>query len=681
MSAHIVLLRGLSVAPWDLRPHERLTGEYRVSVLVAPGNLYSTSELKLERRPVRTLSALVPGETLGRLAARGAGERFVGLARALAGADIVHAAELGNWYSAQAAALKRRLGFKLVVTAWETLPLLDAYRNVRTRPYARSVLAQTDRFLATTERAREALLLEGAPAGRIVVNPPGVELERFAAAREARPPADGSHLILSAGRLVWEKGHQDVLRALALLRVRGRVDVRALIVGEGPEGARLRELAANLGLAERVEFRASVPYDEMPAVYARASCLVLASIPVRFWEEQFGMVLAEAMAGHLPIVASSERRDPGGRRPACAVRRARRLGRPGRRARARSARRRARCAAGAAGGPPAAVLGRGGRRAPARDLRRAARADAMTADVVIVTWRSGERVLGCLERLAAQQPPARTFVVDNASGDGTIERVRERFPAVQTIELAENRGFGAGVNAGASAGDGEAIVLVNDDVEIVDGCIEALLAPLRADARCAMVAGMTTIPGSDAVDGFGIELDVTLAAYNRLRHRAPHEPHGRLAMPSGGLAAYRRAAFEQVGGFDERLFAYGEDVDLGLRLRIAGWTAAEAPAARGIHEGGASVGVGSPRQRELFGFARGFVLARYGVVHTRAAWRALLVEALVVGWAAARHRTLLPLRARVRGYRAARGERLRAPSDAIEQSISLAAALGRLRER
>lgn len=305
MSAHIVLLRGLSVAPWDLRPHERLADEYRLSVLVARRNLYSTSELALEQRRVRTLSGLVPGDRLSQLATRAAGERFLDLGAQLRDADIVHTAELGNWYSAQAAGLKRRLGFKLVVTAWETLPLRDAYRNVRTRPYARSVLAEADRFIATTERAREALLLEGAPAERIVVNPPGVDLGRFAAAREARPPQDGSHLILSAGRLVWEKGHQDLLRALALLRLRGRRDVRALIVGDGPEGRRLRELAANLGLGEVVEFRASVPYDEMPGVYARASCLVLASIPVRFWEEQFGMVLAEAMAGHVPVVAST----------------------------------------------------------------------------------------------------------------------------------------------------------------------------------------------------------------------------------------------------------------------------------------------------------------------------------------------------------------------------------------
>lgn len=300
-----MLLRGLSVAPWDLRPYERLAPDYRVSVLVAAGNLYGTSALELERRPARALSDMLPGGAVGRLATRALGERFLDLSRGLQGADIVHAAELGNWYSAQAARLKAELGFRLVVTAWETLPLRDSYRNVRTRPYARAVLAAADRFLAATERAREALLLEGAAPERIVVCPPGIDLERFAAAREARPPADGSHLILSVGRLVWEKGHQDLLRAMALLQREGRRDVRAVIVGDGPEGARLRALADELGLGAAVELRASVPYEEMPGLYAQASCLVLASLPVRFWEEQFGMVLAEAMAGHVPIVAST----------------------------------------------------------------------------------------------------------------------------------------------------------------------------------------------------------------------------------------------------------------------------------------------------------------------------------------------------------------------------------------
>jgi glycosyltransferase involved in cell wall biosynthesis len=187
---------------------------------------------------------------------------------------------------------------------WETLPFVDAYRNVRTRRYRRAVLDATDLFLATTERAAEALALEGAPADRIRVSPPGVDVERFAAGGGPGAAA-GPHLVLSIGRLVWEKGHQDLLRALALLARRGRTDVRAIVVGSGPEERRLRAVARDLGVADRVELRGFVAHEELPALLAEASCLVLASLPTPYWEEQFGMVLAEAMAAGVPIVAST----------------------------------------------------------------------------------------------------------------------------------------------------------------------------------------------------------------------------------------------------------------------------------------------------------------------------------------------------------------------------------------
>ncbi len=305
---------------------------------------------------------------------------------------------------------------------------------------------------------------------------------------------------------------------------------------------------------------------------------------------------------------------------------------------------------------------------------------ALSADVVIVTWRSGERVLSCLRRLASEQPAERTLVVDNASGDDTVGGVRREFPGVRVLELPENVGFGRAVNAGAAAGDSEAIILVNDDVEVEPGFVRAILAPLEGDERCGMVAALTLLPDGEHVDAFGIELDVTLAAYNRLRNRLPRDPAGRLAMPSGGAAAYRRSAFEQARGFDTRLFAYGEDVDLGLRLRLDGWMVREAADARGVHAGGASVGRGSPLQRDLGGFARGFLLARYGVLRTPAVARALFFEALVVGWGLVRHRTLVPLSARIRGYRAARGERLPLPGDALDNAISCRTAFARLRE-
>jgi glycosyltransferase involved in cell wall biosynthesis len=302
----VVVLRGTAANPWDLRPWEDLDGEFDVRVVVPPNNGFDTSGVHLRQIAVRTAGGrLERAGVPGRLALKAVGERYVGLRSALEGADIVHAAELGTWYAAQAAALRSRLGFRLALTVWETLPFADAYRNIRTRPYRRRVLSATDLFLPVTERARDALLLEGAPADRQRVCPPGIDVERFAAARTARPPADGRHLVLSVGRLVWEKGHQDLLRAVALLRLRGRDDVRVLIVGVGSEEDRLRGVIRDLGLEDRVELRGWVPHDQLTDVYAGASCLVLGSMPVWSWEEQFGMVLVEAMAAHLPVLAAA----------------------------------------------------------------------------------------------------------------------------------------------------------------------------------------------------------------------------------------------------------------------------------------------------------------------------------------------------------------------------------------
>src|SRR2546421_4656813 len=251
-----------------------------------------------------------------------------------------------------------------------------------------------------------------------------------------------------------------------------------------------------------------------------------------------------------------------------------------------------------------------------------------TIDVVIVTTRAREMVLSCLDHLSRQTVPHQVFVADNAGNeDGSSDAVRERFPDVRLLTLARNLGFGNAVRRLVAQGSGEAIVLVNDDMDVEPRFLERMVEPL-SDTGVGMVAGLTLQPcaGREVVDGFGLEVDPTLLGFNRLRHRSPSDPAGRLLGPSGGAAAYRRRAWEQVGGFDPRFFVYSEDLDLALRLRIAGWRAAAAPAARGIHLGGATTGVDSPFQRRHAGFGRGFVLRRYGVLRGRSAPRALPTE-------------------------------------------------------
>jgi glycosyltransferase involved in cell wall biosynthesis len=302
----IVLLRGHQANPWDLRPWALLGDGFDVSALVTGSNEFETSSIPVRLERVGSVRDRLPRGRLGRALAYGTGDKYLGLEAVLDGADIVHAAELHTWFSAQAAELRGQLGFKLVLTVWETIPALNAYRWPRERGYRRRVLEAADLLLPASERARRALLLEGIAEQRMEVCYPGIDTHRFAA-RSDQQGASSDHLILSPGRLVWEKGHQDVIRAVVALK-RGLLGPtalpRLLIVGSGPEGKRLRRHARELGADGEIEFRASVPYDEMPGLYRQASAMVLGSLPRRGWEEQFGMVLAEALASGTSIVAA-----------------------------------------------------------------------------------------------------------------------------------------------------------------------------------------------------------------------------------------------------------------------------------------------------------------------------------------------------------------------------------------
>jgi glycosyltransferase involved in cell wall biosynthesis len=313
----VLVVRGHQATPWNLRTWEHLPTRFAVSLLVTRLNRFDISHVGVPRALARSRLALLMPRRVGDLGGRLNFDRYVGIDGELAATDIVHTEELSYWFAAEMARRKQAHSYRLVVTVWETLPLLDAFRNAAARRHRNTVLAEADLFVAATERAHSSLLLEGVPPERIEVSSPGIELERFQAAATPDPPPD-EHVLVSPGRLVWEKGHQDVIRAVAALRtgiVETGATLRLLIVGEGPERRRLEAYSRELGVADAVEFLA-LPYEGMPDLYARASCMVLASLasascsrflgdlPRCFWEEQFGLVLAEAMAAGLSIVAS-----------------------------------------------------------------------------------------------------------------------------------------------------------------------------------------------------------------------------------------------------------------------------------------------------------------------------------------------------------------------------------------
>jgi GT2 family glycosyltransferase len=301
---------------------------------------------------------------------------------------------------------------------------------------------------------------------------------------------------------------------------------------------------------------------------------------------------------------------------------------------------------------------------------------ALSIDVVVAVHNRYELTHDCLEHLARQTVAHRTIVVDDGSSDGTPERLRRDWPHATVVELGANHGYTKAVNRGVSAGEGGCVVLLNNDALLRPDCLERLVAPLHDDPRVGSVAAVMLRPTEKTIDSVGVSADATLAGFARLQGRPAADaalPAPVLTGPEGTTGAYRRTAWEQVGGLDETIVAYMEILDLALRLRTAGWTAASAPEACGVHLGSSTYGRRSDAQRRMAAFSRGYLLRRYGVLRSRAGGRALLTEAVVVAADIALCRDAQALRGRVEGWRAGAGMARHPPppEEAIDSSISL----------
>jgi N-acetylglucosaminyl-diphospho-decaprenol L-rhamnosyltransferase len=281
----------------------------------------------------------------------------------------------------------------------------------------------------------------------------------------------------------------------------------------------------------------------------------------------------------------------------------------------------------------------------------------------------------CLSHLARQTHPHTVIVSDNGGSGETAERVSREWPAVRLIRSADRLSFAAACNRGANAGDGEVVVLLNNDVYCRPDWLERLVAPLEAEPETGSVACLLVQPGEQTIDSVGLCADSTLAGFPRLAGlpvARAGDARPRLAGPAGAAGAYRRTAWGQAGGLDEAIFAYAEDLDLALRLRSASWRASAAPEAVGMHLGSATHGHRTAWQRRHAGFARGYLLHRYGILRSRQAMRALTTEAAVSLGDAVLSRDLAALSGRVAGWRSASGlARRTAPAEALDAEIGM----------
>jgi N-acetylglucosaminyl-diphospho-decaprenol L-rhamnosyltransferase len=268
-----------------------------------------------------------------------------------------------------------------------------------------------------------------------------------------------------------------------------------------------------------------------------------------------------------------------------------------------------------------------------------------------------------LQSLRAQTERLDIVVVDNGSTDGSAAAVRADFPEVIVMDLGENLGFGPALNRAVAAHPADGIVLLNSDVECEPGFCAALLAAAEPQGprggSVEMVAGVLLQerePG--LIDSAGVVADHTLMGFDYL-HGEPLSTLQEAAPPlgpTGGAAFYRREAWEAVGGFDERIFLYYEDLDLALRIAGGGGRCRLAPGARAIHAYSPGLGAASGAKYARTGWSRGYMLRRYGVMRDPSlALRALACESAIGLGQLLRDHTSAGLVGRLRGFRAGAG--------------------------
>ena len=221
----------------------------------------------------------------------------------------------------------------------------------------------------------------------------------------------------------------------------------------------------------------------------------------------------------------------------------------------------------------------------------------MTAPIVsilIVNYNSGDRLTRALACLQAQTFQGfETIVIDNASSDDSLARARAVAPECRFIDAGANLGFAAGNNRAAQSARGEWIAFLNPDAYADPPWLENLLAA-AARYPFADAFGSTQLMDDDParLDGAGDVFHILGIPY-RGGFGAPAETiiaDGECFAPCAAAALYRRSVFQALGGFDERFFCYGEDVDLGFRLRLSGGRAVQVRNAIVRHEGSGVTG-------------------------------------------------------------------------------------------
>lgn len=206
--------------------------------------------------------------------------------------------------------LKRRKGFKLVVSYAENIPYRQVFDG-KTNHIKKSTYEMVDHFIPWCDTIKDVLLLEGVEPEKVTRVYTGVDLSLFrpeppdSSLRDELGIRAGEFIILYIGKLTSWKGVHMLAYVARALEAKGYGDFRIVVAGRGAQLENLKKLIAEAGVNERFRFAGFIPYDKIRRLYNIADVFVMPSYPTMTWQEQFGMVLVEAMACARCVIGSA----------------------------------------------------------------------------------------------------------------------------------------------------------------------------------------------------------------------------------------------------------------------------------------------------------------------------------------------------------------------------------------
>jgi len=302
----IAILRGGNLNKWDMMTFENIKRSHDITAIGAKNPRYDLSTIKLRKKLLLRFGSLT--EWTGYPAilmdyVLNMNNWLFGLKRSLKDMDIVEASDITYPFTYQAV----KYHPLVVCNCFENIPFFREWGATgKYKSYARTHAAH---FIAVTQKAKSVLELEGVPAEKITIIPPGIDIDNFRPKKKDISMLKkygikkGDVTILFTGRLIYDKGIEDLIYAFKLLCDK-HDNIRLLILGKGKLKKNISKTLERYGIVDKVIFMGFLPYGQTEKFYNLADIFCTPSRITKYWQEQFGFVFAEAMACGKPVVST-----------------------------------------------------------------------------------------------------------------------------------------------------------------------------------------------------------------------------------------------------------------------------------------------------------------------------------------------------------------------------------------